>query len=69
MTGGILIVLALALVCGRIGLAIGNWWVHSSTSGELESAFPPFIGAVLGAAAGLGIGLGIAYLLGRREQR
>jgi hypothetical protein len=69
MIRGILVVLALGIVCGRIGLAMGNWWAAEKTSGELETAFPPFAGTVLGAAAGIAIGVGIAYAVGRRDPR
>ncbi len=69
MIRGIAVVVALAVVCGRIGLAIGNWWVDGRMpNAELEGAIPPFLGTALGAMAGLGVGLWIAYVLGRRER-
>jgi hypothetical protein len=70
MIVGLLVVLGLAVVGGRTGLAVGNWWIdREMPNAELEGIVPVFAATVLGAAAGIGIGLGIAYALGRREGR
>ncbi|MDQ4125070.1 MAG: hypothetical protein M3134_05655 [Actinomycetota bacterium] len=66
MIVGILIVLGLAVVGGRVGLTVANSLL-GERSGELESMPGLFAGTAVGAVVGLGIGLGIAHALGRRK--
>ena len=68
MIVGILIVLGLGVIGGRVGLTVVNSLL-GETSGELESMPGVVAGTVAGALAGLGVGLGIAYVLGTRKTR
>lgn len=68
MIVGVLIVLGLAVMGGRLGLTAVHSFV-GETSGEPESLPGLFAGTAMGALLGLGIGLGIAYVLGRRRTR
>ena len=66
MIVGILFVLALGVIGGRLGFMAGNAWAGD---GGLEDVVPLFVTTAAGALGGIGIGLGIAYVLGRREER
>lgn len=70
MIAGVLVVLVLVGVGGRLGLAAGNWWVDNEMdpADGLGEPIALFVWTTAGVVAGLALGLGIAHVLGKRER-
>lgn len=67
---GVLVVLALAGVGGRLGFEAGNWWADNQMdpADGLGEPIALFVWTAAGVVAGSAVGLGIAYVLGKGDR-